>query len=61
MFLCEEQCIPKCELMMEWTKKSEVPTRLQLEIILNGARRPKNLQFVLYPEKGSVKLRTVTM
>ena len=59
MFLCEEQCIPKCELMMEWTKKVEAPTRLQLEIILNGARRPKSLQLVLDPEKGSVTLRTV--
>ena len=59
MFLYEEQCIPNCELMMEWTKKGEAPTRLQLEIILNGARRPKSLQLVLDPEKGSVTLRTV--
>ena len=42
----EGQSIPQCQLMMEWKRKDEVPTRLVYKVVLNGTR-PSNDDFLL--------------
>ena len=50
----EGQSIPQCQLMMEWKRKAEVPTRLVYKVVLKGTR-PSNddyLLLVLDPAEG---------
>ena len=56
----EGQSIPQCQLMMEWKRKGEVPTRLVYKVVLNGTR-PSNDDFlllVLDPAEGTIIITT---
>ena len=56
----EGQSIPQCQLMMEWERKDEVPTRLVYKVVLNGTR-PSNDDFlllVLDPAEGTIIITT---
>ena len=54
----EGQSIPQCQLMMEWKRKGEVPTRLVYKVVLKGTSTPNDnyLLLVLDPAEGNVTL-----
>ena len=54
----EGQSIPQCQLMMEWKRKGEVPTRLVYKVVLKGtsASNDNYLLLVLDPAEGNIKL-----